>query len=293
MNSAPMLNRSSDKAAISDIEIMAMLVRQRFIDTLGGQQKTLQADSGGEQGRPKGPPQSHPFGAHAHLASPTMIDLATWNLSVPVGIPATTINTPQLVRGYQDGYFRSGETLFFWAPVTGSTTDNAKYPRSELRETTADGRAFNWNYTSADNVLRAALTVNQVPSNGKIVIGQIHAYQSNEPLLKVEYQYKEKLKTGNIVAKLRRSPDAEIEVITVAQGVPLNVRFDYTIALTSAGDLSVNAFEFDWKTRLDPQWSTKLLYFKAGVYTQDNTGYASEGGAATFYMLNIKHDKKG
>lgn len=221
-----------------------------------------------------------------------MIDLATWNLSVPVGIPATTINTPQLVRGYQDGYFRSGDTLFFWAPVTGSTTDNAKYPRTELRETTADGRAFNWSYTSADNVLRAALTVNQVPSNGKIVIGQIHAYQSNEPLLKVEYQYKEKLQTGNIVAKLRRSPDAEIEVITVAQGVPLNARFDYTIALTSNGELSVNAYDFDWKVRLDAQWSTKLLYFKAGVYTQDNTGYASEGGAATFYLLRISHDKK-
>ncbi|MCO8163357.1 polysaccharide lyase family 7 protein [Pseudomonas sp. 21LCFQ010] len=221
-----------------------------------------------------------------------MIDLATWNLSVPVGIPATTINTPQLVRGYQDGYFRSGETLFFWAPVTGSTTDNAKYPRSELRETTADGRAFNWSYTSADNVLRAALTVNQVPSNGKIVIGQIHAYQSNEPLLKVEYQYKEKLQTGNIVAKLRRNPDAEIEVITLAQGVPLNVRFNYTIALTSTGELSVNAYDHDWKVRLDQQWSTKLLYFKAGVYTQDNTGYASEGGAATFYLLRISHDKK-
>lgn len=221
-----------------------------------------------------------------------MIDLATWNLSIPVGIPATTINTPQLVRGYQDGYFRSGETLFFWAPVTGSTTDNAKYPRSELRETTADGRAFNWSYTSAENTLRAALTVNQVPSNGKIVIGQIHAYQSNEPLLKVEYQYKEKLKTGNIVAKLRRSPDAEIEVITVAQGVPLNVRFDYIIALTSSGDLSVNAYDANWKVRLDQQWSTKLLYFKAGVYTQDNTGYASEGGAATFYLLRISHEKK-
>ncbi|RRV07379.1 polysaccharide lyase family 7 protein [Pseudomonas sp. v388] len=221
-----------------------------------------------------------------------MIDLATWNLSVPVGIPAATIATQQLVSGYQDGYFKSGNTLFFWAPVTGSTTDNAKFPRTELRETTPDGRANNWTYPQADNFLRAALTVNQVPSSGKIVIGQIHAFQSTEPLLKVEYQYKEKLKTGNIVAKLRRSPDAEIEVITVAQGVPMNERFSYSIHLTPAGNLSVNAYDSVWNVKLDSAWSTRLLYFKAGVYTQDNTGYATEGGAATFYKLTINHDKK-
>ncbi|WP_122316667.1 polysaccharide lyase family 7 protein [Pseudomonas cichorii] len=221
-----------------------------------------------------------------------MIDLATWNLSVPVGTPATIIDTPKLVGGYQDGYFRSGNTLFFWAPVTGSTTENAKYPRSELRETTADGRANNWSYPKADNFLRASLTVNQVPSNGKIVIGQIHCYGSNEPLLKVEYQYKEKLQSGNIVAKLRRSPDAEIEVIIIAQGVPLNQRFDYNINLTPTGNLSVTAFDSIWNVTLDPTWSTKLFYFKAGVYTQDNTGYTTEGGAATFYKLTIAHDKK-
>ncbi|GAB7529715.1 polysaccharide lyase family 7 protein [Pseudomonas sp. 3A(2025)] len=221
-----------------------------------------------------------------------MIDLATWNLSIPVGTPATTIDTPRLVRGYQDNYFRSGDTLFFWAPVTGATTSNAKYPRTELRETTADGRAYNWTYPHADHLLRAALTVNQVPSNGKLVIGQIHSYQSTEPLLKVEYQYKERLQSGAIVAKLRRSPSAGIEVITVAEGVPLNQRFNYTITLTATGDLTVNAYEHAWNVRLDQAWSSKLLYFKAGVYVQDNTGYASEGGAATFYQLSIRHDKK-
>ncbi|MET1079950.1 MAG: polysaccharide lyase family 7 protein, partial [Pseudomonas sp.] len=29
-----------------------------------------------------------------------MIDLATWNLNIPVGIPATTIETPVLVGGF-------------------------------------------------------------------------------------------------------------------------------------------------------------------------------------------------
>ena len=221
-----------------------------------------------------------------------MIDLATWNLSVPVGTPAVTVDTAKLVSGYQDGYFRSGDTLFFWAPVTGSKTDNAIYPRTELRETYANGAVHNWTYTQADNFLRAALTVDQVPSSGKIVIGQIHCYGSTEPLIKLEYQYKEKTATGNIVAKFRLTPTSTPEVIQIATGVRLKERFTYTIHLTPTGNLTVNAYEMQWGSKLDPSWNGKQLYFKAGVYTQDNTGYATEGGAATFYKLQIAHDKK-
>jgi hypothetical protein len=222
-----------------------------------------------------------------------MIALDTWNLSIPVGTPATTINTPQLAAGYTDGYFKSGDTLFFWAPVTGSRTANAVYPRSELRETKADGSVNNWNYPAADNMLRAAVAVNQVPSTGKIVIGQIHCYSSTEPMLKLEYQYKDAKRLGNIVVKYRITPDAEPEVITVAQMVPMNQRFTYTIHLTPSGALTVNAFNYQWSTKVDPSWAPKGLYFKAGVYTQDNTGYATEGGAATFYKLDILHTPKG
>jgi hypothetical protein len=75
-----------------------------------------------------------------------------------------------------------GSNVQFWTPVTGTRTENAIYPRSELRETYADGRLRNWTYPEADNYLRATLAVNQVPSSGKIVIGQIHAYDSQKPL---------------------------------------------------------------------------------------------------------------
>ncbi|MFF7708767.1 polysaccharide lyase family 7 protein [Pseudomonas sp. NPDC007930] len=222
-----------------------------------------------------------------------MIALDTWNLSIPVGVPATTIATPALARGYADGYFKSGDTLFFWAPVTGSTTDNAKYPRTELRETKADGSVNNWRYADADNMLRAAVAVNQVPSTGKIVIGQIHTYGSTEPMLKLEYQYKDAKRLGNLVVKYRTTPDAEPTVITVAQLVPMNTRFTYTIHLTPAGNLIVNAYNMQWSVKVDSSWAPKSLYFKAGVYTQDNTGYATEGGAATFYKLAVEHTAKG
>lgn len=232
-------------------------------------------------------------GAQAAPTRIEMIDLTTWNLSIPVGVPATTIDTPALAAGFQDQYFKSGNTLFFWAPVTGTKTVSAKFPRTELRETHADGSVNNWNYGSADNILRAAVAVNQVPSSGKIVIGQIHCYESTEPLLKVEYQYHDQNKLGNIVAKLRPTPtQEEPTVITIAEGVPMNQRFTYTIHLSPTGMLTVNAFDHQWSTKIGTEWASKGLYFKAGVYTQDNTGYTTEGGAATFYKLAITHEKK-
>ncbi|SDZ46805.1 polysaccharide lyase family 7 protein [Pseudomonas sp. NFIX28] len=221
-----------------------------------------------------------------------MIDLATWNLSIPVGSPPTTIDTPQLVDGFKAEYFHSDTgTLFFWSPVTGSRTANAIYPRSELRETYSDGTLKNWTYPQADNLLYATLAVNQVPSTGKIVIGQIHAYNSTKPLVKVEYQYKTTSQSGNIVAKVRMHPDdAESRVIIVAENVPLNREFSYLIHLSPGGALGVSAAGYQWNTQLSSTWRDKPLYFKAGVYVQDNTGYTTEGGKVTFYKLDIDHN---
>ena len=92
--------------------------------------------------------------------------------------------------------------------------------------------------------------------------------------------------------KYRATPTPEPEVIQVATGVLLKQRFTYTIHLTQAGNLTVNAYDMQWGAKLDLSWKGKPLYFKAGVYTQDNAGYATEGGAATFYKLVATHDKK-
>jgi hypothetical protein len=222
-----------------------------------------------------------------------MIDLATWNLSVPVGNPPYTVDTPKLVKGFKDQYFHSDTgTLFFWAPVTGSKTENAKYPRTELRETYSNGTLHNWLYSDADNLLHATLAVNQVPSSGKIVIGQIHAYESQKPLIKLEYQYKTSTSTGNIVAKVRMHPDdGEGRVITIATGVKLDQEFSYLIHLSRGGALGISAAGNQWDTDISKTWRDKPLYFKAGVYVQDHTGYTSEGAKVTFSKLDIDHNK--
>lgn len=222
-----------------------------------------------------------------------MIDMASWNLSVPVGSPPATIETSKLVDGFKDQYFNSdGSTVYFWAPVTGTRTENAKYPRTELRETYSNGTLRNWLYADADNSLHATLVVNQVPSSGKVVIGQIHAYGSTRPMVKVEYQYSESTQSGNIVAKVRMRPDdKEGRVINIAQDIKLDREFSYRIHLGRRGALSVSAAGYQWDTQIGAAWGSKPLYFKAGVYVQDNTGYKSEGGKATFSRLDIDHNK--
>lgn len=220
-----------------------------------------------------------------------MIDLAVWNLSIPVGSPPKTIETPQLVSGYNDKYFNSKDgQLFFWAPVTGAKTANAIYPRTELRETFKDGALRNWKYTEANNLLRATVLVSKVPSSGKVVIGQIHCYESTKPMLKLEYQYSDSRKTGKIVAKLRRTTSqSDPTVVTVADDVPMNTKFKYLIHLGRAGDLSIAARDEMWATSIGGSWKNETLYFKAGVYTQDNTGYSSEGGQVLFSLLKAQH----
>jgi hypothetical protein len=222
-----------------------------------------------------------------------MIDLGTWNLSIPVGSPPATIETKQLVQGYDDKYFTSGSSnITFWAPVTGAKTANAIYPRTELRETWSNGTLHNWTYTDADNFLNAKLKVIQVPSSGRVVIGQIHVYESTQPLLKLEYQYQDATKDGVIVAKVRFHPDdKKPRIFTIAEGISLNETFNYVIHLNKAGLLTVKARDRIWGDRISATWSKQQLYFKAGVYTQDHTGYTSEGGKVMFFNLDVDHNK--
>ena len=218
-----------------------------------------------------------------------MIDLNTWNLTLPVGNP-TVIETPALAAGYNDRYFQQlNGKLYFVQPVTGSTTRNAKYARSELRETKRNGDLNNWTYPKAHHYLRAGLTMTQVPSIGKVVIGQIHAQNDTKPMVKVEYQYKHDKSAGNVVAKVRVKPGGTEVVHTLVQNVPLNQRITYSIGLSAGGTLSVWVNQSNWKGKLDSGWATKPLYFKAGVYHPDNVGPSTEGSRATFEKLQIEH----
>ena len=224
-----------------------------------------------------------------------MIGLSTWNLTLPVGVPAAVISTPVLAGGYQDHYFQSKDgRIFFWAPVNGSTTANSVYPRSELRETFANGTLRNWSYTAADNVLTATAKIAQVPSNGLVTFSQIHSKNSVSPLLMLGYQALAN-GYGNVVISFRGNPASENSTKTLLSSrIKMNQEFSYEVFLAKNGRLTIGLVEPDgtfrsWSGVLNSAWASHGLYFKAGVYTLDNSGNETSAGAAVFSNLQVEH----
>ncbi|UZE25746.1 polysaccharide lyase family 7 protein [Pseudomonas sp. B21-056] len=217
-----------------------------------------------------------------------MIDLTVWNITLPVQTPALTIAT-KAVPTLRNQYFtNTGDKIVFWAPVTGSHTGKSEYPRSELRETSKDGKLRNWRYNSGINTLKGTLAVNQVPSVGRVVVAQIHAKDAPAPLLKLVYRVTKGV--GNLDVEYRVKPkDAKSPVMFTVPNVALNKVFTYSLQMDKQGKVTVMINNLGKQVKLDPSWYGYNFYFKAGVYTLDNVGYASEGGKVTYTKLDVSH----
>lgn len=222
-----------------------------------------------------------------------MLDLSTWNLTTPQRGPTATVSTAMLRRDYQSPYFhRSADGVEFWVPVNGAHTHGSEFPRTELRETQPNGALSSWRYTQADNLLVATLRVDTVPSSRRMVIGQIHSdgRSSAEALPLVKLVYQQRLDQGRVQALVRERPDdITTHTYTVYDGIPLGEAFSYRLGVSRSGLLSIQVNDGRLAQQLDPQWAFQGLYFKAGLYLQDNRGPASEGGRATFSNLTIYH----
>jgi len=232
-------------------------------------------------------------------AAATEIDLSHWNLTLPTGVPAKPdiVPTSQLMAGYTSEYFYrdKGDALIFWCPVTGETTKGTHYPRTELRETTKEGKLYNWHASEGHAVLKAELTVTQVPGTGRLTVGQIHddgkGGIKSEPLLKLVYKYSTATQTGDLVAQVRSTPTApKNENHVVAKGLKFGERFSYKIELDPDLELKVdiNGKEV-YSEMVDHAWDDQGLYFKAGSYLEDNAGSSADGGRVTFYTLTVHH----
>ncbi|MFG9847604.1 polysaccharide lyase family 7 protein [Pseudomonas aeruginosa] len=230
-----------------------------------------------------------------------MIDLSTWNLTIPTEPTPQVITTQQLNNGYQSRYFQQGNDggLVFWVPIDGSHTEDSTYPRTELRETQADGSLDNWYYWQADNELRVTMSVEKVPSKNKVIIGQIHSKSpqtdDGEPLVKLQYYYKPEEGLGRVEALVRNHPDDSYSRnVSILEQVRLGERFNYSLRVTSSGELAVRAHSQDgeedaYYQTLGSAWNDQLLYFKAGAYVNDNAGDSGEGSRVTIYHLNTAH----
>lgn len=217
-----------------------------------------------------------------------MIDLSTWNLTIPQGSPAITVETLSLQR-FTNVYFkRDGSTLVFWAPVTGSHFGTSHFPRSELRETDDAGKPQDWRYNSGSNTLQGKVAVTQVPSEGKVVVAQIHARNATAPLVKIQYRWANG--GGNVDITYRTKPgDSKSPIVYTRTQVPLGQAFNYSMRITNDGEVIMMINGQGVKTQLQANWKAYQFFFKAGNYTLDNSGSSSEGGRVVYYALRATH----
>lgn len=193
--------------------------------------------------------------------------------------------------------------------------------RGDTRMKTQGLTGNNWVFGSAhgstrrkagavDGSLEATLAVNRVSISGdekmvgRVIIGQIHA-TDDEPI-RLYYRKLPNNKNGSVyfAHEINGGDDVWINMIgsrshtlpDPEDGIALNEKFSYKITvekdtlfvtliregkknITKAFDMSESGYD---KT-------SQYMYFKAGVYNQNNSGNPKDYVQATFYHLDNQH----
>jgi hypothetical protein len=212
-------------------------------------------------------------------------DLTHWYLGLPDST-ASSIQPSALEAGYTSQYFYTGTdgSMVFWAPVTGGTTSGSTYPRSELRELIAgtdNSTSVNWNALGT-HILNAECRVTQVPSTGKVIIGQIHG--GSTPLCKIYYA------GGTLYARCHTQPTGGTENQYEFGATTLNAPITYELKVVDGLlTMTVNGVTHTFDFVTGSSWGSASFYFKAGSYCQDNVGQSDEGSRVAFYALSVNH----
>ena len=192
-----------------------------------------------------------------------------------------------------------------------------------IRTRTDDGRPNrnNWVFSSAplaaqraaggvDGILRATLTVDHVTTTGdreqvgRVIIGQIHA-KDDEPA-RLYYRKLPSHSRGSLYVAHEPSggDDVFYELIgrrassglDPTDGIALGEKFTYEIEakanrlwvrIWQAGQMRAEAAIDMTSSGYDVE--DDYMYFKAGVYNQNNSGEADDYVQATFYELENRH----
>ncbi|GAB3484478.1 polysaccharide lyase family 7 protein [Azotobacter salinestris] len=223
-----------------------------------------------------------------------MIDLSCFNLVTPEVTSdgeAVTYWPSNLPSNEYFSILDNGENAL-WAPTKGATTENSEKTRTEFREIVPGGTTLkNWKLGQySEQYLRAALTLQQVTPNGRVCIGQIHVKDNNRPPIKLVWN------NGKLRLMYRITYNQEADVgVTVLDSVPIGECFTYSIHVAPDGNVTVivgHGTRSGTKTvQLDSSWKDKLLYFKAGLYNQEEATsltLPTDGSRGVMYTLEVK-----
>lgn len=216
--------------------------------------------------KPSAPSSFHPSDRCAGLPCPAdIIDLTRWKVTLPV---ETGEESPQLLEIMQpelamyslEPWFMSTpdkKGVIFRAPVNASTTGNSDYPRSELREMSADGEkvAF-WPSTTGTHTLLLDEAITSVPRiKPHVVAGQIHGDDDDLLVIRLEYP----------TLYIDRSKK---NVSTLDDNYTLGKRF--TIKFVAQDGQILVYYNGSAAPVYTLEKKLEMAYFKAGVYTQSN-----------------------
>lgn len=210
-----------------------------------------------------------------------VVDLNLWELQLPIknGDSIEIIKPNDLVSYISEYFYKVDESIAFWCPTNGATTENSKYPRSELRE------EYEWDLQKGYHNLTASCKVIKVAKNKGIIIGQVHGTNSklNPQLAKLYYDV-----NGNIYLEHKNDKSPSSKQIKVSLGkADLGDTFYYSLNIKdSTLIVSVNDNTKTIKFK-NSYWKKQKYYYKAGNYTQDNKG--DDYGLVIFDNIQVDH----
>lgn len=199
-----------------------------------------------------------------------VLDLTYWKVTLPTGVAGkpTEIKQPVLAS-YNDDSFtvvstEQGIGVRFRAGVNGVTTSGSRYPRSELREMTEDGkRNASWSSLDGTHTMFLDQAITTVPKNKPhLVAGQIHDASNFTVFIRLE--------ESRLFVNYTDKQGRKNQKYLLTNNYMLGERFQ--IQITVGGGQTEISYRkgVDEKTVLLSTLDSSELYFKAGAYTQSN-----------------------
>ncbi|MFC4144726.1 polysaccharide lyase family 7 protein [Micromonospora mangrovi] len=214
-----------------------------------------------------------------------MLNLTNWKITLPTG-PAE--DPDEITQPTLDG-FRSSPwfvtaascaAVQFRAPVNGTTTSGSGYPRSELREMTANGASnASWSSTSGTHTMTFEEAFTALPATKPHLVGaQIHDANDDITVFRLE----------GTDLYVTNGDNAHYKLVTSSYQLGTRYRGKFVV---SGGQVKVY---YNDVLQATITRSFSGAYFKAGAYTQANCTNSSpcsetNYGQTLIYALSVTH----
>ncbi|GAB3740913.1 polysaccharide lyase family 7 protein [Microlunatus parietis] len=214
-----------------------------------------------------------------------VLDLTGWKVTLPTGgdEDPQEVTQPELAEFAADPWFVALEDcdgVQFRAAVNGVTTGGSSYPRSELREMTADGSdEAEWSTSEGTHIMTVEEAITALPAEKpEVVAAQIHG--GGDDLTTIRLNGSELYVTND--------DNSRYHLITA--DYQLGTRF--TAEFRATGGAIEVYYNGELETTIEVD--SDSAYFKAGAYTQANCERSdpcddSNFGEVQIFGLAVSH----